>query len=129
MESALLYGAGTWIISKSLKQSLDGCYTKLLRAALKVSWRDNVSDGDLNRDLPPISATLREHRLKFCGHCWRTEQEYARTCYFENHCMEKGLEVVQLELITHNLKTTPVHPVKNYRYLWNGATPMEETPQ
>ena len=39
VESILLYGSETWTMAKTLERSLDGCYTRMLRTALNISWR------------------------------------------------------------------------------------------
>ena len=38
-----------------MEKQLDGCYTRLLRAALNVSWKDHISDKELYGDLPSLS--------------------------------------------------------------------------
>ena len=38
VESMLLYGSETCMLTKSLKRSIDGTYTRLLRTVLNVSW-------------------------------------------------------------------------------------------
>ena len=35
----------TWSLNKSMDRSIDGAYTKLLRYALDVSWRDHAFNG------------------------------------------------------------------------------------
>ena len=75
VESVLLYGGETWTLTKSLEQRLDGCYTRLLRAALNISWRQHTTNKELYGDLPRVSTTLRERRLRFSGHCWRSKAE------------------------------------------------------
>ena len=74
IESILLYNATTWTMTQTLEKSLDGAYTKLLRYALNVSWRDHVTNIDLYGTLPRVSVRLRERRLTFAGHCWRSNQ-------------------------------------------------------
>ena len=71
IESILLYNATTWTMTKTLEASLDGAYTKLLRYALNVSWKDRVKNVDLYGTLPKVSSRLRERRMIFAGHCWR----------------------------------------------------------
>ena len=39
VESVFLYGCESWTLTKSLEKRLDGCYTRMLRAALHISWR------------------------------------------------------------------------------------------
>ena len=39
VESVLLYGCESWTFTSALERSLDGCYTRMLRAALNISWQ------------------------------------------------------------------------------------------
>ena len=50
---------------------LDGCYTRLLRTALNVSWKAHMTNQDLYGDLPKVSEKIRKRRLQFAGHCMR----------------------------------------------------------
>ena len=61
-------------MTKALEKSLDGAYTKLLRYALNVSWKDHVKNIDLYGKLARVSVRLRERRLTFAGHCWRCDE-------------------------------------------------------
>ena len=74
VEPILLYNATTWTMNKGLTKKLDGSYTKLLRYALNIKWSDKITNQELYGDMLPISAYLRERRLKFLGHCWRSSQ-------------------------------------------------------
>ena len=74
IESILLYNATTWRMTEGLQKSLDGAYTKLLRYALNVRWQDRVKNVDLYKSLPKVSVRLRQRRLAFAGHCWRSSQ-------------------------------------------------------
>ena len=58
-----------------MKIKIDGLYTKLLRRVLNVSWRDHISNKDLYQSLPPLSSTIRQHRLRFAGHCFRAHNQ------------------------------------------------------
>ncbi len=75
VESVLMYGSETWTPTRALEIQLDGCYTRLLRSALNVDWRDHVTNEDLYGDLPRLSAKLRRKRLQFAGHCYRAKDE------------------------------------------------------
>ena len=44
IESVLLYGAETWTLTEQLTSRICGTYTKLLRKALNVSWRDRITN-------------------------------------------------------------------------------------
>ena len=37
-KSVLLYGAETWTITNALQKKIDGCYIRILRMALNISW-------------------------------------------------------------------------------------------
>ena len=73
IESVLIYGATSWTLTSSLEKRLDGAYTRMLRAVLNISWRQHPSKSDLYGDLPCISETLRDRRLRFAGHCYRSK--------------------------------------------------------
>ena len=75
VESVLLYGSTTWTLTKQQEQRLDGCYTRMLRAALNIDWRKHPTKAQLYGSLPPVSAKLREQRLRFAGHCFRSKGE------------------------------------------------------
>ena len=75
VESVLLYGSETWTLTARLQKSIDGCYTRLLRSALNVSWKDRIPNTVLYKDLPRVSEKIRERRLKFAGHCSRSKDQ------------------------------------------------------
>ena len=75
VETVLLYGSKAWTLRSSQEKQLYGCYTRLLRAALNVNWRDHMTNIELYRYITPISARLRDHHLCFSGHCWRSKSE------------------------------------------------------
>ena len=77
VESVLLYGATSWTLTKTLEKMLDGAYTRMLRAVLNISWREHPTKKVLYGDLPPISQTLRDRRLRFAGHCFGSKEELA----------------------------------------------------
>ena len=39
VESVRLYGCQTWTIDKTLEKRIDGCYTRMLRMVLNISWK------------------------------------------------------------------------------------------
>ena len=75
VESVLLYGADCWTLTKQQQKRVDGCYTRLLRASLNVNWKQRLTNKVLYGDIPPVSQTIRERRLRFAGHCYRAKEE------------------------------------------------------
>ena len=79
VESVLLYNATTWTLNESLKTKLDGTYTRLLRYALNYKWSDRIDNdtlygtGTYKNKLRPVSERLKDRRLTFLGHCWRSQ--------------------------------------------------------
>ena len=69
VESILLYGSETWTLTTKVRKMLDGCYTRLLRSALDISWKAHMSNEQLYGDLPKVSDKLRKRLLQFAGHC------------------------------------------------------------
>ena len=48
-----------------------GCYTRMLRKVLNVTWKDRIPNEVLYRGLPPLSTKIRTRRLRLTGHCIR----------------------------------------------------------
>ena len=69
VESVLLYGAETWTINKTMEKRLDGCYTRMLRMAFNVSWKDKMTNAELYDGLPKLSTKVATRRMKLAGHC------------------------------------------------------------
>ena len=47
----------------------------MLRTALNKSWKDHVTNKELYEQIPRITDTIREQRLRLSGHCWRNISE------------------------------------------------------
>ncbi len=110
IESVLLYGAETWTVTKDLEKTLNGCYTRMLRMASNVSWKDHMTNEELYGDLPPVTLKIRQRKLRLAGHCWRHKEEIAsdlvlwepldgkrkrgrqRTTYVDNLLDDTGLD-------------------------------------
>ena len=72
--SILLYGCTTWTLT--ITQELGrGNYTRMLRAILNKSWRQNPTKHQLYGHLPPITKTIQVRRTRNAGHCWRSKDE------------------------------------------------------
>ena len=56
---------------------IDGTYTRLLRTALNISWRDHVSNDILYDTFPKLSSKIRERRIRLAGHYVRHNEEEA----------------------------------------------------
>ena len=75
VQAVLLYGAETWSLTKSMDRIIDGAFTKLLRYALNISWKDHISNDILYENLPRISQRIKRLRLQFAGHCFRDKSQ------------------------------------------------------
>ena len=60
VESVLLYGTETWILTRQEEKALDEVYTRMIRMALNVSWKDHVENFDLYDNLPRLSDKIRQ---------------------------------------------------------------------
>ena len=40
-----------------------------------ISWREHKNKEQINRDIPPISATVAQRRDRFAGHCFRAKEQ------------------------------------------------------
>ena len=57
--SILLYVCTTWTLTKRLEKKLDGYYTRMLRAILNKSWRQQPTRHQLYGHMPPITKTIQ----------------------------------------------------------------------
>ena len=73
--SVLLYGGTTWTLTKKLEKKLDGNYTRMLRAILNKSWRQQSTKHQLYGHLPHITKSIQFRRTRHAGHCWRSRDE------------------------------------------------------
>ena len=80
--SILLYGCTTWTLTKRLEKKLDGNYTRMLRAILNKSWRQQPTRHQLYGHLLPITKTMQVRRTRHAGHCWRSRDELIRDVLF-----------------------------------------------
>ena len=60
-----------------MNKRIDGCYTRLLRMALNISWKDKINNITLYNGLSRISEVIKERRLKLAGHLMRHDNEMA----------------------------------------------------
>ena len=68
VESVLFYGSETWTLTTKLEKMIDGCYTRMLRMALNVSWQQHMADAELYGHLPKATSKIAERRMKLAGH-------------------------------------------------------------
>ena len=62
-------------VRKRLNTKLDGNYTRMLRAILNKSWRQNPTRHQLYGHLTPVTKTIQVRRTRHAGHCWRSKDE------------------------------------------------------
>ena len=72
--SILLYGCTTWTLTKRLKKLVSN-YTRMLRAILNKSWRQQPTRHQLYGHLPPITKTIQVRQTRHAGHCWKSKDE------------------------------------------------------
>ena len=70
---------------------IDEAYTRLLRSALNVSWRDHVPNIILYGNLSKISTKIRERRMSLAGHCVRHKEEEASKLVLQ----QQGKELIE----------------------------------
>ena len=71
VESVLLYGSECWTLKPTLEKSLDGCYTRMLRAVLNIGKSEHVANRVLYEGVPRVSEKIAVRRMKLAGHCQR----------------------------------------------------------
>ena len=73
VESILLYGSEAWTLTKQHEKKLDGTYTRMLRAILNISWKEQLTKIRLYGNIPPLTSIIRIRRIRFVGHWYRSE--------------------------------------------------------
>ena len=58
VETVLLYGAETWILTQYLSTKLDDTYTTLLRYIFQRHWSEDPTSAELYGDLPKVSTRV-----------------------------------------------------------------------
>ena len=66
--SIRLYGGTTWTLTKQLEKKLDGNYTRMLRAILNRSWKQNPTKQQLYGYQPSITKTIQIRQIRHAGH-------------------------------------------------------------
>merc|ERR1712082_299075 len=78
VESVLLYSSECWTLKPTLEKSLDGCYTRMLRAVLNISKSEHVSNNTLYEGIKKASDKVAARRMRLAGHCHRHQELPAR---------------------------------------------------
>ena len=89
VESVLTHSSQARTLTKSLENKLNGAYTPMLRAALKVYWPQSVINKKLYNDLPKLAETIRYRRLAFSGHIWRHDEAIAHNLILDANKWKK----------------------------------------
>ena len=58
VESILTYGCEAWTLTVRVETRLNGCYTRMLRKVLNVTWRERIPNEVLYGGLPPLSTKI-----------------------------------------------------------------------
>ena len=74
VESVLVYGSTTWILTKQLEDKLGGTYCRMLCAILNKSWQQHPTT-ELYGSVPKLSDIIREQRTRFASHYWQNKTE------------------------------------------------------
>ncbi len=82
VESILLYGSETWTLTKLLSKRVDGCYTRMLRMALNINWKDMINNATVYGQLPRVTEKIRERRMRLAGHIWQHDVLMAHNVLF-----------------------------------------------
>lgn len=73
VKSVLLYGSEYWTLKPFLQKSLDGCYTRMLRAVLNsnISKNKHMTNKILYEGIPGVNEKVAARRLILAGLCQR----------------------------------------------------------
>ncbi|KAL5259931.1 hypothetical protein ACHWQZ_G010146 [Mnemiopsis leidyi] len=82
VESVLLYGWETWTIGHCLEKRINGCYSRMLRMALNISWKERIRNVDVFGNIPMPSVMIANRRMRMAGHIARHEDLLANKLLF-----------------------------------------------
>ncbi|MCP4486191.1 MAG: reverse transcriptase family protein, partial [Gammaproteobacteria bacterium] len=82
VEPVLLYGAETWSLKMADTRALDGVYTRMLRRVFGISWKSYTPNVVLYGNIPPVTETIKNRRLRFAGHVYRLQDQPAQQLLF-----------------------------------------------
>ena len=68
VESVLLYGSECWTLKPTLEKSLDGGYTRMLRAVLNINKSVHVTNRILYKGIPRVREKIGLRRMRLAGH-------------------------------------------------------------
>ena len=86
IDPILLYESENWTLSARQHRRLDGCYTRLLRRVLNLSWKSHPTLTEIYGDLPRIS----KRSVQFAGHCARASDELISSFILWRHPSSHG---------------------------------------
>ncbi|GFS23780.1 hypothetical protein ElyMa_003398200 [Elysia marginata] len=69
VESVLIYGCESWVMTDTMERLLSGTYTRMLRKALNIHWSAHTTNNELYGKLPRVHMKIAERRLHLAGHC------------------------------------------------------------
>ena len=73
-----LYGCTAWTLTKRMEKKIDHNYTRMLRAILNKSWRQQHTKQQFYGHLPPITKTIQVRRTRYAVYCWRSRKQLIR---------------------------------------------------
>ena len=64
-----------WRLTNRIEKKHDGNFTRMLRAIVNKSWRQQPTKQRLFGHLPPITKTIKVRRTRYARHCGRSRDE------------------------------------------------------
>ena len=92
--------------SNKQQTSTEPINTKMLRTVLNFPWRQHPTKKELYGHLQPVSNKIKDRRLRFSGHCWRSKNELASDLLLWKRNMLEILLDARVAPISINFVTT-----------------------
>ena len=104
VESILLYGCESWVITNAAVKKVGGTYTRMLRRVKNISWKDRLSNAQLYGQIPRLSIIIKRRRLALAGHVAQ-HNEPAKILLFwtPEECRRRGRPSITLKDILHKV--------------------------
>ena len=90
-----MYNVDSWTLTKTLEKRLDGSCKRMLRTALDIPLKRHITSKELCGDLPELSNSLKERRLRFIGMYGEKLMKLDVYCCYGNQHKERGNQTDQ----------------------------------
>ena len=99
---SILYGCGSWTLTKTLTKRINGTYTRMLRKVQSTTWKAHITNKSLYGSHPRLSDIIKRRRLILAGHVSRHKEPACRVLWTPDVCRRVGRPNITLTKVLEN---------------------------